>query len=98
MANMENYDQLLKAYASFKSAIDGLSSAVEHVEGTWLAAEDVEDELNQSTKGTVVDTIDFAFKRYPFDKSFDEVAYDIYDWAEEVDAWFNAKLDQYSKM
>lgn len=80
MTNNEKHN-LYSFYQDYAKAVRALSAAFWNLERMWEICEDLESDTKSPTQ------IDFQFKSYPFDRSFDEMCSEVNAFKEEVQDW-----------
>lgn len=73
--------RLYSFYQEYAKAARQLSAAFWNLEELWKICEDLEFDAGLPTN------IDSQFESYPFNKSFDELCYDVDAFKDEVQDW-----------
>ena len=73
--------ELYSSYKEYARAVSQLAAAFWDLEELWKICEDLEFAADNPTN------IDSQFQSYPFNKSFDELCYDVEAFKDEVQDW-----------
>lgn len=80
MTNGEKQN-LYSFYQEYAKSVRALAAAFGKVREVWDICANLEQDYGAPTE------IDFQFKEYPFDKSFDELCLDVQVFKDEVQDW-----------